>query len=826
MKDITGIDLESVHEDPQGQLARRRSLRVRLLTMIGMVCVVVLASGGYGVGLYLKLLNQYHGFQEKFEAYEAVQDYREGLLRLTRGIDRFDPEGGLMALAWIESGSEIVEEARQELEGMAELTPESVSNLMYWETELRVQAKAIENLAEKFADPSLEGTSELEASLIQLQEVIAVSRGIEDRIDFEIDGVDRWIDEVIEVTGKQIHHDHGSLFWTGIWGMSIPVIVLVIFSVAISARVYKPVEELAKGVRAISKGTYQEISVCPTSPKEVQALGFAFNELIHSLKQNAVSRQFMEALLDSLPVAVTICDKDRSIVYANQAVKALTGLSPERIKGRQIADVLCPIPEVCSEAGLSDPKEYTVLRGENEIVPILASVSSFDPKGRQARAARYIVVATDIREQKRIEEEILQAKAEAEKASRAKSEFLANMSHEIRTPLNGVLGMLQLLMQNYLDEEQMEFARSAESSARSLVSIINDILDLAKIEAGKLEIRREPCDLRELISAAAQPLRIQASQKDVSLEVSVDHRVQPRLLIDPLRVRQVLVNLIGNAVKFTEQGRIGVSIKVDDETADRQLISFTVADTGIGIERERVKQIFEVFEQGDSSVTKEYGGTGLGLSISSQLVSRMNGTLSVESVKGEGSTFAFVLPLEIAVEAPAEGTKFHSPKKDTQRRRNSGSRILMAEDNSANQIIVKMALEAKGYNLAIVENGREVVEEFFQNPYDLILMDIQMPGVSGIDAAAMIRKREEDEGRKAKVPIVALTAHAFTEMEEKCSKAGMNGFIRKPFSLEDLYAVLDSFLGAHHTSSNSDSLLLFESGQKFSRDELADQESR
>lgn len=150
----------------------------------------------------------------------------------------------------------------------------------------------------------------------------------------------------------------------------------------------------------------------------------------------------------------------------------------------------------------------------------------------------------------------------------------------------------------------------------------------------------------------------------------------------------------------------------------------------------------------------------------------------------------------------------------------------MAEDNSANQIIVKMALEAKGYNLAIVENGREVVEEFFQNPYDLILMDIQMPGVSGIDAAAMIRKREEDEGRKAKVPIVALTAHAFTEMEEKCSKAGMNGFIRKPFSLEDLYAVLDSFLGAHHTSSNSDSLLLFESGQKFSRDELADQESR
>lgn len=391
-------------------------------------------------------------------------------------------------------------------------------------------------------------------------------------------------------------------------------------------------------------------------------------------------------------------------------------------------------------------------------------------------------------EQQTAMQQLIRTREEAERANSAKSDFLAMMSHELRTPMNGVLGMLQLLETTPLNEEQTEYAALATESTEHLLKVINDILDFSRIERAAMDLEHIPFNLHELIGSCVQAFQHAARQRQLQLELELPTGLeQLQVEGDPTRIRQILVNLIGNALKFTDEG--GVHIRVHWQVLDHQLIwlTCTVRDSGIGIGPDRLESMFVAFEQADSSISRRYGGTGLGLPIARTLAERMGGTLRAQSEQGHGSLFTLEMPLALSQQSLARPAPLSKPSSQE----GLGRSVLLVEDNPVNQTVIEAMLRSLGYDVSVVGDGAEAVASVRDTLYCAVLMDCRLPVLDGYDASRQIRQLP---GR-AQLPIIALTANALLGDRDACLSAGMNDYLAKPFKRAELQQVLLRWMG-------------------------------
>ncbi len=522
------------------------------------------------------------------------------------------------------------------------------------------------------------------------------------------------------------------------------------------------------------------------------------NLAVKTLKLQA---EELSTLLSAIPAFVYFKNLDHTYRLVNKAFEDYLGVKMEDIKGKTIGDLL---PEYDNK--LYEEKEKWVLeKGEplynlEEIIiknkkKVWLSTNLAPVKNINNEVIGLVGVSYNITERKKHEIELRKAKELAEAGTRAKSEFLANVSHEIRTPMYGIIGMSEILGQTPLSEEQRQHLQAIENSAGSLLSLINDVLDFSKIEAGRLDLEIIDFNLRDVLKDVENILITRSDEKGLEFRIFADESIPEYLRGDPYRLKQIILNLTNNAVKFTEKGRVHVFIHRDEEDNDEITLKFEVEDTGIGISKKGRRLLFREFSQIDNSTTRKYGGTGLGLSISKRLTEMMGGKIGVESQLGKGSVFWFTAKFEKTKTSekslwPME----QEDKKDFLAKIEKDLSVLLVEDNLINQKIARFNLEKVGYKVDVANNGKEAVAKYKNGAYDLILMDILMPVMNGIKAAEKIRALEAEQNLKNNthkhVPIVALTANAMKRDREECLGAGMDAYISKPFKQKELVELL------------------------------------
>ncbi|MCF6129624.1 PAS domain S-box protein [Flavobacterium sp. AS60] len=531
--------------------------------------------------------------------------------------------------------------------------------------------------------------------------------------------------------------------------------------------------------------------------KELEAYNYSLKLASH------YSLSLIEASRDPL---FTISPKGK-ITDTNQASVQVTGVSKEELIGSDFFNYFTEpkqakkIYEEVFEKGFVI--DYPLVITDGELVQVLFNGSVYKDQNDNVIGA--VVVARDITEQKKAEKELIEAKTYAEQASsmaeeakiiaetatikanealKSKQQFLSNMSHEIRTPMNAIIGFTKVVLKTELTAKQKEYLTAIKISGDALIVLINDILDLAKVDAGKMTFEKTPFKLKLSIKAMLHLFEAKIHEKNLKLLTHYDNEIPDVLVGDPVRLHQIILNLVSNAVKFTNDGKITVSVKLVSETDEDVAVKFSIADTGIGISNTKTEKIFENFQQATSSTSRLFGGTGLGLAIVKQLVEAQNGTIDVESAINIGSTFSFVLYFEKtnaqAVLEP-EILEIDAEIKD--------AKILVVEDMELNQLLMKTLLDDFGFECEIAVNGKIAIEKLEKNTYDIILMDLQMPEMNGFDATEHIRKT-----MKLTIPIIALTADVTTVDVTKCKAVGMNDYISKPIDERLLYSKLISFI--------------------------------
>ncbi|PKA12341.1 hybrid sensor histidine kinase/response regulator [Leptospira meyeri] len=509
---------------------------------------------------------------------------------------------------------------------------------------------------------------------------------------------------------------------------------------------------------------------------------------------------------DNAGVGVCLLDLDGRFIRVNKKLESMLGYESYELIGRRSNEFAYEedkqVFDSFRELALSGSKENMIYEkrffSKNQNI-LWVEISNTLVKDRNGKPSYFVVHINDITDRKNAELHLLNAKKEAERANQAKSEFVANMSHEIRTPLNGVIGFNELLLTTNLTSDQREYVQNAISSAHGLLGIINDILDFSKIEAGKLVLNEVTSSLEQIINDSLGVLKWKANEKGIDLKLEVGLELPKIILVDATRLRQILINLLGNAVKFTEIGGVVLKVNAAQASPQKTKLEFIITDTGIGISEEQKSHLFQSFWQGESNSTRRYGGTGLGLRITKSLLDLMGGEIEVQSKLGVGTEFRFVIECSTEGQTPNQTVALETEReKDFVSNRNHpklneiSPKILVVEDNEMNRDLLKRMILKYIPKAKIVEavDGLEGVRIFRESIPDLVFMDVQMPNMDGLEAVTEIRKQPSGHS----VPIVALTAGALYEERKKCFDVGMDQFLTKPIDILALNQILFHYL--------------------------------
>jgi len=516
---------------------------------------------------------------------------------------------------------------------------------------------------------------------------------------------------------------------------------------------------------------------------------------------------------------VVILDAQGYVEWGNDSFSRMAGIGSDAIRGRPLAAMLFDEDaeedarrqfQRFLEAGHGLSQEIQQRRADGQPYWLSIGVTPvFDDEGD---ITHWVGIAHDVTRRREAQQALERAKEAAEAASLAKGEFLANVSHEIRTPMNVIIGMTELTLGTRLTPEQREYLNAVKNSAESLLRLLNDVLDLSKIEAGKVQIEAVPFSLPELVQEVVKLWEPAARQKKLRVFSRIAADLPPLVAGDPVRLRQILFNLVDNAIKFTAQGEVVVLVSLDSRTGDEARVHFAVRDTGIGVPEDKLESIFEAFSQADSSTSRRYGGTGLGLAISAELVSLLEGRLKVESQVGSGSTFYFCLPLTILNLSAADEEEGKPSRRRGPLRAKNRLRVLVADDNPANRLLAARILEKRGHAVCQAGDGCEVLAMTEREKLDVVVMDAQMPEMDGLQATREIRAREKTT--ETHLPIIALTASAMRGDRERCLAAGMDGYISKPINAQELVTLVET-LGSQTRLAKLSDQRLPESGAQF-----------